>query len=312
MNRQTMLTGIVIAVLVGALVMGGCSRPQQTTPQPGQPIAGPAEPAPHAGGTIRQTGSTTVLPLAQKWQEGFNQLNPGVNIAVSGGGSGTGIKALNSKTAEIANSSREIKDKEIEEAKAAGFTPVEHIVAYDGIAIIVHKDNPLTKISLQQASDLYTGTAKTWDEIGAKGLGKPQLINRDSSSGTYESFKEMVVQMHGKAKDNDFAPGTLNQTSNQGILTMVGQTKTAIGYVGLGYVDDTVKVLPVVGEDGQAVSPSIETVQSKKYPIARALYCYTAGEPSGTVKDYLDWIKGSAGQAIVEELGFVPVKTGTN
>ncbi|MEN6545805.1 MAG: phosphate ABC transporter substrate-binding protein [Armatimonadia bacterium] len=312
MSRHTVAIGVLIVLLASALVMGGCSRPaQQTTPQPGQPMAGPTA-TPAAGGeTIRQTGSTTLLPLAQKWLEGFNKLHPEVNIAVSGGGSGTGIKALISKTTEIADSSREIKDKEVEEAKAAGVTPVEHLVAHDGIAIIVHKDNPLTQISLQQLSDLYTGTAKTWDEVGAKGLGKVQLINRDSSSGTYDAFKEMVVQLHGKAKDRDFAAGTLNQTSNQGILSMVGQTKTAIGYVGLGYVDDTVKVLKVVGEDGQAVAPSIETVQSKKYPVARALYCYTNGEPSGMVKEYLDWIKGPEGQAIVKELGFVPVKAET-
>jgi len=313
MNRKTTAIGILIALLISALVIGGCSRPaQQTMPQPGQPMAGPTAAPSASGATIRQTGSTTLLPLAQKWHEGFNKLHPDVNIAVSGGGSGTGIKALISKTTEIADSSREIKDKEVEQAKAAGVTPVEHLVAYDGIAIIVHKDNPLTQISLQQLSDLYTGATKTWDELGTKGLGKVQLINRDSSSGTYDSFKEMVVQLHGKAKDKDFTPGTLNQTSNQAILSMVGQTKTAIGYVGLGYVDDTVKVLKVVGEDGQAVSPSIETVQSKKYPVARALYCYTNGEPSGMVKEYLDWIKGAEGQAIVKELGFVPIAAASN
>lgn len=304
MSKQSMML-LLIGGLIALFVVGGCSRPQA----PDVSLApGPEAPPPdiaQSAGTIRQIGSTTVLPLAEKWRDAFNKQHPGVDIAVSGGGSGTGLKALLSKTAEIANSSREIKDKELEDGKAAGINIVEHTVAFDGIAVIVHKDNPVTKLTVEQIAGMYTGKIKKWDELG--GQGDIQLINRDSASGTYESFKELVVQQDGKDKEADYAPGTLNQSSNQAIKTMVAQTKGAIGYVGLGYLDETVKVVPIVGEDGQAVTPSVETIQSGKYAISRKLYLYTAGEPQGNIKAYLDFIKGPEGQALVEEDGFVPL-----
>lgn len=302
--RQYLLV-IAICGLLALLVMGGCTRPQapEVTLFPG-----PESPSPEiarGAGSIRQIGSTTTLPLAEKWRDAFNKQHPGVNIAVSGGGSGTGLKALLSKTAEIANSSREIKSKELAEAKAAGINIVEHIVAFDGLAVIVHKDNPVTRLTVAQIAGMYTGKIKKWDEVG--GQGDIQLINRDSASGTYESFKELVVQQQGQDPAADYAPGTLNQSSNQAIKTMVAQTKGAIGYVGLGYLDETVKVVPVVGADGQAVTPSVETIQSGKYALSRKLYLYTAGEPQGQIKDYFDFIKGPEGQALVKEEGFVPL-----
>jgi phosphate transport system substrate-binding protein len=301
----------LVLMVAGSLILGGCGRPQQQAPAPG--AAGQPTPAPAAGGQIRQVGSTTLLPLAERWRSEFNSLNPGVSIAVSGGGSGTGIKALMSRSAEIADSSREIKAEEVKEAEAAGVKPVEHVVAHDGIAIIVNPANPLTQISVEKLSDLYQGKIAKWDDLGAKGLGQVQLINRDSSSGTYEAFKELVVTLGGKDKTRDFAPGTLNQTSNQGILAMVEQTKGAIGYVGLGYVSDKVKVLKVIPAGGkEAVAPNVETVLSKKYPISRALYCYTNGEPTGELKTYIDYIKSAAGQKVVTELGFVPIGGATS
>jgi phosphate transport system substrate-binding protein len=306
MNSRIIIPGLLIAAIFSAVVSGGCGRPQQQAPAPGATTG--AAPAPAAGGQIRQVGSTTLLPLAERWRSEFNATNPGISIAVSGGGSGTGIKALISHSAEIADSSREIKSAEVEEAKAAGVMPVEHTVAHDGIAIIVNPANTLTQISVEKLSDLYTGKIAKWDDLGAKGLGQVQLINRDSSSGTYEAFKELVVTLGGKDKARDFAPGTLNQTSNQGILAMVEQTKGAIGYVGLGYVNDKVKVLKVIPVGGKdAVAPTVETVLSKKYPVSRALYCYTNGEPTGDLKTYIDYIKSAAGQKIVTELGFVPI-----
>lgn len=314
MTKRTAVVTLLAVAVVGLMVLGGCSRPAEQAP-PTAPMAGAPPPAPDAGaaaGSIRQVGSTTVLPLAEKWRSTFNAKNPSVSIAVSGGGTGTGIKALISKSAEIANASREIKDEEKKEAEAAGVKPVEHLVAYDGIAVIVNKANPLTQLKLEQVSDLYAGKVKKWDEVGAKGVGDVQLVNRDSSSGTYDAFKEMAVQLHGKDKTRDFAPGTLNQTSNEAVLTMVGQTKGAIGYVGLGYVNDTVKVLKVISVGGKdAIAPSEETVLSKKYPISRALYCYTNGEPAGDLKTYLDFMLSDEGQALVKELGFIPVKGST-
>jgi phosphate transport system substrate-binding protein len=310
--------GRVLAVVAGltmlaaVLLLAGCpsekpadtAMPADTAVKPDGAAAPPAATGPQE--TIRQIGSNTVLPLAEKWREGFNKLHPDVDIAVSGGGSGTGIKGLISKSCEIADASREMKDKEIEEAKAAGVNPVEHLVAYDGIAVVVNKGNPLTKISVEQLSDIYTGKVTKWDGVGAKGLGDIQVVNRESSSGTYDSFKEMVVQLHGKAKDRDYMAGTLNQTSTENIMSLVAQTKGAIGYVGLGYVSDQVKVLDVISVGGkEAVAASAETVLSGKYPISRKLYCYTNGEPSGNIKTYMDWIKGPEGQAIVSEVGYI-------
>lgn len=307
MNRK-MLWTVALAALTLALVLSGCGKPQEQAPPTGPQAGAPSAPA-EATTNIRQVGSNTMLPLAERWRSEYNLEHPTVAIAVDGSGSGTGIKALLDKSAEIANSSRDMKDKEKEQAKAAGVNPVKHVVGHDGIAVIVHKDNPLTEISLEQLSDLYSGKLTKWDEIGAKGLGTVQLINRESSSGTYEAFKEMAVQLHGKDKSREFAANTLNQTSTQAIVTMVGQTKTAIGYIGLGYVDDTVKVLKVIPAGGKdAVSATPENVLSGKYPISRALFIFTSGEPTGELKTYLDWIKGGKGQAIVSELGFVPVK----
>lgn len=303
---SAVLIGLTLVATV-ALLAGcpGAKGPDATTTTAAPPL--PAE-EPGANGAIRQIGSTTVLPLAEKWREAFNKLHPDVSIAVSGGGSGTGIKGLIAKSCEIADASRQIKDQEVQDAKAVGVNPVEHLVAYDGIAVIANKANPVSALSVEKLSDIYTGKITKWDDAGAKGFGDVQVINRESSSGTYDSFKEMVVQLHGKAKDRDYMAGTLNQTSTEAVLSLVSQTKGAIGYVGLGYVTDQVKVLKVIPVGAKdAVAPSAETVLSGEYPISRKLYCYTNGEPTGNLKTYLDWIKGTEGQAVVKETGYIPV-----
>lgn len=306
--RSLPLVLLTVALALTAMVLAGCpSQPESTAPGP---VAGPPPAPPAPGGTaqITQTGSTTVLPIAQKWQEAFNKEHPEITIAVSGGGTGTGIKALINKTCNLANASRKIKDDEIKQAQAAGVNPKEIPIAYDGIAVIVNKDNPLTEISLEKVSEIYAGTIKDWGEVGAKGLGEIQVVARDSSSGTYESFKEMAVQLHGKAKDRDYAATALQQASNEAVLQTVAQTKAAIGYVGLGYINDTVKVLKVIpAGGGSAVLPSEKSVRDKSYPISRELYVYTDGEPSGNLKTYLDWCLSTAGQQLVREAGYIPL-----
>lgn len=283
------------AVLSGLLV--GCARRDRAAGGPG------------AEKTIRQIGSTTVLPLAEKWREAFNRANPDVDIAVSGGGSGTGIKALIAGTAEIANSSRAITPTEVEEANSAGVDPVEHVVAYDGIALIVHPSNPLDDISVEQLSDIFAGRITDWQAVGLPGRGQIQAIGRDSASGTYEAFKDLVVTLQGKDKSRDYGDTVLKQGSNQAVLTLVANTRSAVGYVGLGYLNSTVKALRVVPiGGGQGIAPTVKNVMSDTYPISRALYCYTNGEPTGPLKEYLDWIEGPEGQAIVEQLDFVPIK----
>ena len=279
------------------LVTAGCSRPAPRGPQ------GPGT----GEQTIRQIGSTTMLPLAEKWRSAFNAKHPGVSIAVSGGGSGTGIRALISKTAEIADSSRDIEPEEVQQAKAAGVTPVSSVVALDGVAVIVNPGNPLKEISMKALSDIYTGRTGDWGAAGAPGLGAIQLVSRDSASGTYEVFKEKAVTLDGTDKSRDYAPQALKQTSNEAVLALVGQTRNAIGYVGLGYVNKSVKVLAIVPmKGGSAVTPDEATVRGETYPIARKLYCVTNGEPMGVVKQYMDWIEGPEGQGIVEQVGFVP------
>jgi len=307
-SRNTIVAGLILVLAIGLLiVVNSCSKqtpaPTEITPPPMPPT--PTETAPAE--TIRQIGSTTVLPIAEAWQKAFNKLHPEVKIAVSGGGSGAGIKALIDGTCEIANASRAIKDQEVTQAQAAGVEPVEHVVAFDGIAVIVHPDNPIAELSVEQLSDIFSGEVTAWKNVGGQ-AGQIQIISRDSASGTYESFKELVVTLHGKAKDRDYAPEALKQASNQAVLTTVAQTPSAIGYVGLGYLDDTVKavkVIPIGG--GDAVAATAENVQNGSYPISRELYMYTNGEPSGAVKEYLDWGLGSDAQAIVAEKGFVSI-----
>lgn len=307
MLRKTVILVVVLGLLAALLsALAGC--PPQA--QPETPVAvTPAPVAPNgaAGAEITQTGSTTVLPIAQKWQATFNKQHPEINIAVSGGGSGTGIKALIGKTCNIADSSRKIKDEEVQQAKAAGVNPQEIPIAYDGIAVIVSKDNPLSEISLEKLSEIYSGTVKSWDGAGASGLGDIQVVARDSSSGTYESFKEMAIQLNGKAKDRDYTTGALQQASNEAVLQTVAQTKGAIGYIGLGYVNDKVKVLKVLPAGGgkPGVLPNEKSVRDNSYTISRMLYVYTDGEPTGALKTYLDWCISPEGQALVKEVGYI-------
>ncbi len=313
MNTRKLIVALVLGTLtaLALITLAGC--PDRAPDDTGMIMPAEHDPAPPTEPTgeaqkIVQIGSTTVLPIAEKWRVAFNELHPNVDIAVSGGGSGAGVEALLSGTCDIANASRPMKDKEHTSAEEAGIKPVEHTIAYDGIAVIVHPDNPLTSIEFQQLSDLFVGDITDWGAVGASGLGAVQLVSRDSASGTYEAFKEIVVTLKKKDKERDYAAAAMKESSNQAVLKLVSQTKTGIGYVGLGYVDDSVRTLAVTPLDGgDAVEPTVANVKSGAYPISRSLFMYTNGEPSGAVKDYFDWGMGSEGQAIVGDLGFVPV-----
>ncbi len=305
MNTRPLIVALFLATLttVALVSLTGCPQPPQSNTE----MAAPAEPTGDAQ-KIVQLGSTTVLPIAEKWRVAFNELHPNVDMAVSGGGSGSGIEALVSGTCDIADSSRPMQDKEREAAQEAGFEPVEHVVAYDGIAVIVNRANPITSLECQQLSDAFVGDISDWDALGAGGLGEIQLICRDSASGTYEAFWEIVVALNNKDKERDYSPRALKQASNQAVLALVAQTKGAIGYIGLGYVDDRVRTIAISPLDGgDAIEATVANVKDGSYPISRSLLMYTRGEPDGVVKDYLDWGLGADGQAIVADLGFVPV-----
>ncbi len=258
--------------------------------------------------TIVNKGSDTLVNLALAWAEAYMNLHPEVRISVTGGGTGTGIAAMINGTVDIANASREMKPEEIAAAKANGITPVEFVVARDAIAIVVHPSNPVHGLTLEQISAIYTGKITNWREVG--GEDRPiVLLSRESNSGTYVYFLENVIRL-GQKSDLLFSPDTLLMPSSEGISAEVRQNPNAIGYDGLGYVTPDQKTLAVAREaGGPYVLPSVETVNDGSYPISRPLYMYTAGEPQGVIKAYLEWIL-SDGQALVSTLGFVPLAKG--
>jgi phosphate transport system substrate-binding protein len=240
-------------------------------------------------------GSTTVLPIAQASLEAYMKKNPGVQISLSGGGSGEGIKALLDKTTDIADSSREIKKEEIELAEKNGVKPVAHVVAYDAIIPVVHPKNKVTNLSIDQLSQIYQGKITNWKEVGGEDL-KIVVISRDSSSGTFESWDHFIMK---KAK---VTPQAQMLASNGAIVTAVSKNRYAIGYLGMGYVNKSLKPLPVDG-----VKASVETALSKEYPLSRELYMYTNGEPTGEVAKFIAFVKSADGQKIVAKEGFVPL-----
>ena len=256
---------------------------------------------------IENKGSDTLVNLALAWAETYVTSRPEVRISVTGGGSGTGIAAMINGTVDIANASRAMKDVEFDAAKGNGITPIEFVVARDAIAVVVNPANPVDELSLQQISDIYTRKVTNWSQLG--GEDRPiVLLSRESNSGTYVYFLENVVRLGDKKSELLFSPDTLLMPSSEGISAEVRQNPNAIGYDGLGYVTHDQKVIAVAREaGGPYVLPSVDTVNDGSYPISRPLYMYTAGEPAGEIKAYLDWILGE-GQALVPKLGFVPLQ----
>ncbi len=256
---------------------------------------------------IENKGSDTIVNLALAWAEKYQTENPEIRISVTGGGSGTGLAALVNGTVDIANASRQIKPEEVDEAKSNGIDPVEHIIARDAIAVIVNPENPVNELTLQQISDIYSGKISNWSEVG--GEDRPIVrLSRETNSGTHVYFLETVLRLGSKQDKTLFSTDTLLLPSSEGIIAEVRQNPNAIGYDGLGYVPKDLKMIAIAKqEDGAYVLPSISTVNDKSYAIARDLYMYTNGEPSGIIKEYLDWILSSEAQQIVADLGFVPV-----
>ena len=257
--------------------------------------------------TIENKGSDTIVNLALAWAEYYQLTNPDTRISVTGGGSGTGIAALINGTVDIANASRKIKPEEIEAAQANGSEPVEFIIARDAIAVIVNPNNPIDKLTLQNISDIYSGKINNWKEIG--GEDRPIVrLSRETNSGTHVYFLEQVLRLGDKENKTLFSTDTLLMPSSEGIGAEIRHNPNAIGYDGLGYVTEDMKVIAVSKSDlGDFVYPSAATVNDSTYPIARDLYMYTNGVPTGVVKTYMDWILSPQAQPIVTELGFVPI-----
>ncbi len=254
--------------------------------------------------TVTVKGSDTLVNLSATWAEAFMNVNPDIQVSVTGGGSGVGLAALLNGTTDIANASRDVKPAEKKKGLESGIEVVETNVALDGIAIIVNQDNPLTEITLDQLKQIYTGEVNNWQSINGVDL-KIMPISRETSSGTYVFFQEHVLKM------KDYTPSALLMPATSAIVEAVANDKPAIGYVGLGYAaqaKDRVKVLPVKADEGSpAIEANIETVQAGQYPIARPLHCYTNGAPAGAIKAFMDFCLSPDGQKMVQDQGFVPL-----
>ena len=257
---------------------------------------------------IQNKGSDTLVNVAQAWAETYQTVNPDVAVAVSGGGSGTGIAAMINGTVDIANASREMKDKEIQMAQERGQNPVEHIVGWDALAVFLHQDNPATSMSIEQLADIYgrEGKAKKWSDLGLKVPGCDSdeivVVSRQNNSGTYATFRDIVL---GKEK---YRTGTLDMHGSKDVVDLVEKTPCAIGYSGLAYANDHVKLACISTGGAPCVTPTVTTASDRSYPIARSLLMYTNGEPQGEVKNYMDYIMSDPGQCIIKEKGYAPVR----
>jgi phosphate transport system substrate-binding protein len=269
----------------------------------GGPSTGPAKTV------IQAKGSDTMVNVAQVWAEEYAKVAPDAEVEVSGGGSGVGIAALIKGAVDVANASRDIKPSEAEQAtRNTGKAPVEFTVGFDALAVYVHKDNPLSEITLDQLADVYAegGKVTRWSELGVKIPGAADdtivRVSRQSSSGTYEFFREHALG------NRDFRLGSRDLNGSKEVVELVGGTPTAIGYSGMGYATPAVKMLKVAPKAGApAVAPTVAGVHDKTYPMARSLHLYTLGEPQGAVKKYVEWILSDAGQKVVEDSGYVPI-----
>jgi phosphate transport system substrate-binding protein len=258
--------------------------------------------------SIQIKGSDTMVNLGQAWAEAFNKKNPEVNIAVTGGGSGTGIAALIAGTADIAACSRTMKDKEIEKAKENGITPVEFTVALDGLAVVVHPDNPLSRLTIDELADIFTGKITHWKQLGGRDL-PIVILSREVNSGTHVYFKEHVLRKGNEKGTEEFSPMALLMPSSQAIADEIAQNPNAIGYYGMGYISPAQKVIAVAKDaNSPYIEPTLENVKNGKYPISRPLLMYTKGEPEGTIKEFIDFALSPEGQEIVAKTDFVPLK----
>ena len=285
------------ALLALACLGAGCSRSKG----PGKTM-------------IQDTGSDTMVNLAQAWAEEYAAVEPGVSVEVSGGGSGTGIAALVSGTVDIANCSRQFEPQEVEQArKNTGKAPREFMVGFDALAVYVNKGNPLNEIAIEQLAEIYAegGKFTKWSQLGVKmpaGADEIIRVSRQSNSGTYFYFREAIL-----GKGRDFKLGSRDMQGSKDVVELVANTPGAIGYSGMGYNTPAVKELRVSKKAGEpSFAPTVETTLAHTYPIARPLYMYTLGEPLGAVKTYLDWVHSEAGQKIVLKSGYVPLPKAGN
>lgn len=261
---------------------------------------------------IRAKGSDTMIQLATAWAEAYRKVKPNVFVNANGGGTGTGIAALQNNTTDVCNASREIKAEEKEKVKAAtGKDAVEHLVAYDALAIYVHPSNPVKDIAVEELKEIWAegGTSTDWNQVNPAVNGKFVLVGRQNNSGTYDYFREHILGKNAEKKQREFRQGISELGGSAEVVETIAKTPLAIGYSGMGYKTDHVNWLKVSAKKGEtAVEPGPDAARNKSYPIARGLYLYTVGQPEGELKDFIEWIKSPEGQKIVEKEHFVPIK----
>lgn len=249
---------------------------------------------------VQIKGSDTILNASQAIVEEYMKTNKKARIAVTGGGSGVGIASLINKTADIAMASRNIKSSEVEALKKQGVAVEEIVLGYDGITVIINHGNHIKNLDKKTLAGVFAGEITNWKELGGDDA-KIVVLSRDSSSGTHAYFKEEILRGGDKKSVVEYGQDTLYMPSNQAILQEVAKSKYAIGYIGMGYMNDTVDSLAVDG-----VKPTFETVADKTYPIAREVFWYVDSARDGVTKEVVDFAVSSKGQEIVKEEGFVP------
>ena len=289
---------VLIPLIISLLLLNSCVS---------QSLTAANQQGKSASAYIQNKGSDTLVNLALAWAEQYQTLHPEIEISVTGGGSGTGFTSLINGTVDIANASRQIKAEEVQQAKANGFEPVEVTVANDAIAVIVNPGNSVSQLTLEQVSKIYQGKINNWQEVG--GEDRPIVrLSRETNSGTHVYFLETVIRLGDLKNKSFFSADTLLLPSSEGIFAEVRDNPNAIGYDGLGYVTPEVKMIALAKKATDPyVLPSAATVTDSTYPISRNLYMYTHGQPSGAIKDYIDWILSAEAQQHTIQLGFVPL-----
>ena len=253
-----------------------------------------------SGGTLTIKGSDTMVILAQRWAEGFMRKNAGATVQVSGGGSGTGIAALINGTTDLANASREMKDRERAQLQQQrGKAAHETRVALDALAVYVHESNPVESLTLEQLRKIYRGEVGNWNEVGGPDR-RIVLYGRENNSGTYAYFKEHVLD------EQDFAAATQTLPGTSAVINAVTRDEGGIGYGGIAYAEG-IKALKLQGEEGEPVEPTMENATSGRYPLSRYLHVYSSGEPTGVAQRYLEYVLSEEGQAIIEGVGYYPL-----
>lgn len=287
-------------IACSSLALWSCSNTTESTTKENEAKTNTTATSKEAG--IKIKGSETVLPISEKAAQVFTQTNPTNAVSVTGGGSGVGITALLNGTTDIAQASRKIKISEQQKVEQAGKKVEEVAIAYDALAIIVHPDNKVDKITKEQLEGIYTGKIKNWKELGGADM---EIIpySRETSSGTYEFFREIILE------NKNFLAGIMSMPANGAIIQSVSQTKASIAYVGLAYLNANVKALSVSFDNGkQFAAPTKENAKNKSYPIVRPLFYYYTTASAQMVKPYIDFILSPEGQKVVEEVGYISIK----